>query len=217
MIFFNNQLLKGCTIALTNFLSILIVNHVIRLTIHKEGRHCTFSNILEFYIERIVLEFATIPLCHFKGKRNHELRCFYIFVCYLESNYLERVKWRVSYLQQHVIGFVLHGVKDSRGGSHRTSPKYKSFKANLSEETYCTISQLSNALRMSYCYLTPQVTRSPSLLPLPEKSNEHSEQGSLSTLRILQHSSLLEPQPCIKRIQMSVFVVVWKSETCNFQ
>jgi len=46
MIFFNNQLLKGCTIALTNFLSILIVNHVIRLTIHKQGRHCTFSNIL---------------------------------------------------------------------------------------------------------------------------------------------------------------------------
>ena len=39
VVFFDNQLLKRCTVALTNFLRILIVYHVISLAIHKQGWH----------------------------------------------------------------------------------------------------------------------------------------------------------------------------------
>lgn len=128
MVLLNGQFLKQSFVFRTNHVSILAVDYIVILTVHKKRRHRTLPHIFQFYCKRVVLELSAIFLGHLQRKRYDKLRRFDVFAGNLKSDHLKRIKRRVNDLQQHVLRLIFDAVEKGGGGAHGPAPKYEFFK-----------------------------------------------------------------------------------------
>ena len=76
MVFINDQLLENCFEMITNQVSVLTTDDVIRLAINEQSWNFALAGLTELNIERIILEFRTVFLGHLQSKCDEKFRSF---------------------------------------------------------------------------------------------------------------------------------------------